>query len=224
MDFPERVLVVDCLVAGAFVALAYSWLSRRTARFAAIDFDPMSERWRTATRVFVALTLLLVTLSAGNYGWNIDEAFQAEHGIALVNWYAAVLRGAFAPFEADNELMNYYGGAFELFAEVAVRLFSGERVWTRHLVTALFGVLGLVGVYLLGSLLANRATGFLALAVLALTPRFYGHFFFNPKDLPFAVAMLFSLYFTCQLVSRAPKVAPKWVLALGVSLGVTIGI
>jgi len=96
-----------------------------------------------------------------------------------------------------------------------------------HLYGAGIGLIGLLGVWLLGRLLFGAAGGFSALLLCALTPVYYGHMFNNPKDLPFAVAYVWSLYFLCKAVRRFP--APSWStwvglgLAMGASMSVRIG-
>ena len=65
----------------------------------------------------------------------------------------------------------------------------------RHLLNALVGFAGVVGVYLLArSISGSSLVGLGAALFLILSPRYYGHTFNNPKDIPFAVFYLFSIF------------------------------
>ncbi|MGE9293963.1 MAG: hypothetical protein ACQKBW_10150, partial [Puniceicoccales bacterium] len=57
---------------------------------------------------------------------------------------------------------------------------------------------------------------------LLMIPRFYGHMFFNPKDIPFAAMMAWSLYFLLRWGRWLPKPRLAATLALGVVVGLTL--
>jgi len=246
MDLPPR---LPLLVAATVALLAGAIDPALPRRLIGLRFRSIPGRdaaaWRNAALVLLVAALLLVTLSAGNYGYNVDEWYQSFHGIAIANWYSDLLSGGgYRPFDVNSdfartagaladvgaeagswiEALNYYGGSFELTAELASRLSPLDRTATRHLVTAWVGILGLVGAYLLGRALHSRAAGFGTVVLLLATPRFYGHFFNNPKDLPFAVCTVFSLLLICRSLPLLPRL-PRWrLLALGVALGLGLGV
>ena len=68
-----------------------------------------------------------------------------------------------------------------------------------------------------------RVLGFLALLLMVVTPVYYGHMFINPKDIPFACGMVWSLYLMCRVMETLPRVPLKTALTLGVVLGLTLG-
>jgi 4-amino-4-deoxy-L-arabinose transferase-like glycosyltransferase len=88
----------------------------------------------------------------------------------------------------------------------------------------LIGVVGLAGAWRLGRHLGGQRVGFLALLFLLLTPAYYGHSFNNPKDAPFAAAMVWTLFYLCRVVSAFPAPPLRLVVKLGVALGVALGI
>ena len=71
---------------------------------------------------------------------------------------------------------------------------SGDEYEIRHVVNSLFGWLGI----LFCGMAANRAfgprAGLLAMLLLALSPRYFGHAMNNPKDIPFAAMTAAALY------------------------------
>ena len=65
-----------------------------------------------------------------------------------------------------------------------------ELFETRRLLGAIVGMIGLAVTWRLGRRVGGPLAGLAALLLLALCPTFYGHMFINPKDAPFAVAMV----------------------------------
>ena len=58
---------------------------------------------------------------------------------------------------------------------------------------------------------------------MVVTPVYYGHMFINPKDIPFACGMVWSLYLMCRVMETLPRVPLRTALTLGVVLGLTLG-
>jgi asparagine N-glycosylation enzyme membrane subunit Stt3 len=85
-------------------------------------------------------------------------------------------------------------------------------------------LIGVFVAYLLGKRLAGPMAGFFSAALLLLTPVYYGHSFMNPKDIPFAVMFLASVYYLIVSFDHLPRLGLRRTLALGVVLGLTLGI
>jgi hypothetical protein len=218
IESPRAVPLGLALVA-VFVGLAAPrrWLARTP--------DSNAYGWALATAGLVLANALVMTLSLPQVGYNIDESYQTQHGIELADWYGTLLsQWSWQPFQSSTPAMDYYGGFFELCAELAARVSPMERVETRRLVTVLFGSLALVGTYLLGRFFGGRATGFAATLFLLVTPRFQGHVINNPKDIPFAALHVFALLAICLALPRLPALPLRWILAVGASLGGVIAI
>jgi hypothetical protein len=94
----------------------------------------------------------------------------------------------------------------------------------RHFVNAVTGLLGIIGCWKLGSLLGGPKAGFFSAFFLSLTPTYYGHMFNNPKDIPFAVMFLFSLYYIVLFYRNLPQPTKILTAKLAVTLGLTLGI
>ena len=59
--------------------------------------------------------------------------------------------------------------------------------------------------------------------LLASCPQYYGHMFINPKDAPFAVAMMVLLLGLARALEEYPKPSIPTVLIFGIGLGLAIG-
>jgi 4-amino-4-deoxy-L-arabinose transferase-like glycosyltransferase len=169
------------------------------------------------------LLLALLGLVVGtftDYGITYDEGVQNRYGRRLVRWYATL--GANDSATTQNNLY-LYGGFFELVVQGAQRL-TGLGVYdNRHLVNGLFGLVGFVAVWGLGSHLGAAPAGFLSILFLALTPGYYGHLFANPKDLPFASLYALGAWLVLRASERVPGLGWRAVLSTGVAIGCAAG-
>ncbi|MFY9288865.1 MAG: glycosyltransferase family 39 protein [Alphaproteobacteria bacterium] len=176
---------------------------------------------RHTAHIILGLVTILILLTFRNYGVTWDEELQSQYGLAIVDYY-------FSGFRDDRyaEIFNLYlyGGMFDGLASLVDRFTPFIVYETRHLLNALFGLLGLWGVWRLGRLIGGNVIGLLALILLTLTPVYYGHMFNNPKDIPFAVGIIWSIYFMGRCMAAWPQ--PKWslIFKLGLVLGLTLGV
>ena len=192
---------------------------------------PWRRRWLSATpeeRLWGGLSLgllvtvtVLVLLTFRDYGVTWDEDVHNWYGNFALDYYLS----GFTDHRALHfqDLINY-GTAFDMTAAL-LNKFSPFGVYeTRHLLNGLVGVVGLAGAWKLGRALGGPRAGFLAMLFLALTPNYYGQMFNNPKDIPFAVAGLWSAYYIVRILPALPR--PKWrlVAKLGVAAGFTMGV
>ncbi len=168
---------------------------------------------------FVLWVLILATFT--DYGVTWDEDVQNWYGEAVLNYYLTGFKDQSSLHYLD--LFNY-GAAFDMTAAALNRFSPFGTYETRHLLDALIGLLGVVGTWKLGKALAGPRAGFLAALFLALTPNYYGQMFNNPKDVPFAVGMAWSLYYLVRLLPGLPR--PDWrlVLKLGLAVGLALAI
>jgi hypothetical protein len=143
---------------------------------------------RAASWIGVAVLLVLVARFGRDAGITFDEEFQREYGERVLAWY----RSGFTDRGAMHYLDLYlYGGLFDLCAQWLVGHSPLEQYETRHLLTALLAVLGVVGTSRMAARVGGAWAGFFAGLMLVLSPTWLGHGLFNPKDIPFAVAAVF---------------------------------
>jgi len=98
-----------------------------------------------------------------------------------------------------------------------------ELFETRRLVGAIVGIIGLAMTWRLGRRVGGPLAGLAALLLLALCPTFYGHMFMNPKDAPFAVAMVILMLGLVRLVEEYPSPSPRTILIVGLGAGLSLG-
>lgn len=184
--------------------------------------------YRIAVIVLFAGLLALIGLTYRDYGVSWDERLHLTYSANLVNYYRGLL-GADVTTEATTyQNLYYYGGAFDLPVAVAVRLL-GEvlpygKMELRHLLNALVGLLGIVGAWAAARQLGGDKAGFWAASLLATTPVYYGHIFFNPKDIPFAVGYIWALFFLLKLLRHPEGVRWGTLVGFGLVAGLTMGI
>lgn len=169
----------------------------------------------------LAVVGVLVLLTFRDYGVTTDEEVQNEYGKMLLSFYAS----GFADRTAFSYLnLFYYGGLFDMVA-AALNLVSplGEYE-TRHLLGGFVGILGAAGTWRLARGLAGPRAGAIATLLVVLTPSLYGHMFNNPKDVPFAAAMVWALHAICRLIPELPRPRLRSVVAVGVTLGLALGV
>lgn len=184
---------------------------------------------RCTVQILCGLLAFIVLCTFRDYGITWDEELQSQYGQSIVDYY-------FSGFKDQRyaEIFNLYlyGGMFDGFASLIDRFTPFSVYETRHLVNAGFGLLGLWGTWRLGSLMGGAAVGLMAFVFLMLAPSYYGHMFNNPKDIPFAAGVIWTLYFMARFYQRsAPEnqgqgartLLFKLAIVYGLTLGVRVG-
>ena len=173
---------------------------------------------RLSWLVLLILAALVLT-TFRDYGVSWDEDVQDTYGRDLLSYYLSGFRDQSA-FHFGN--LFYYGGAFDLIAAIVNTVSPFGHYETRHLLGGLVGVVGVIGAWRLGRLLAGERAGFFVLMLMVLTPLIYGHSFFNPKDAPFAYALLWSIYYICRAINESPRPTRATAIGLGIALGLAL--
>ena len=181
----------------------------------------LSQSWKALTCLLFLLYLIVILCTFLDYGITWDEYLQSTYGDYIIRWYTS--------FFADRSALTYknleyYGGFFDVIGQLASRISPVGTYETRHLVNALFGLLGVIVVYSIGNYLGGAFAGFLSALFLLLTPRFYGDAFNNPKDIPFACLFLLSMYYLIKAVRYLPSIPGGLSWKLGTAVGLTLGI
>jgi hypothetical protein len=178
-----------------------------------------SDRWDRATAALLLVAALLVVATFRDYGLSWDERPHRQHGKALISWFATVGADKAALDGGPTGLEVHYGLFFDGLAEGASLILPVDPVDGRHLVFALTGLVGLLGVARLARRLGGPRAGFFAAALLVTTPVWWGHGFINPKDIPFAAPYPWLLLTLLNLADDLPRVRWPRILAAGTALG-----
>jgi hypothetical protein len=182
------------------------------------DEDSVCER---LTVLLVALALLIAVLTFRDYGVTWDEDVHNWYGNFVLDYYLSLFTNRTALHWRD--LYNY-GAIFDTAAAAVNRVSPIGVYETRHLLNALIGILGVVGCGKLGRALGGARAGLIAALLLLLTPNYYGQMFNNPKDIPFAVGVVWATYYTVSIVPLLPRPPIPMLIKLGMAVGMTMGV
>lgn len=168
--------------------------------------------------LFLLLSLIGV-FTVGDYGMTWDEHFRFEGGDAKLEYYQSLLSGEEAAVPGGS-----YPGLFDLPLALAHELFPewGTRSQKGHAYSLLFGLAGLLAVWRMTALAGGERAGFWALLLLATMPRYYGHMFFNPKDIPLAATYALGLWALLAFFARLPAVGWRHVVWIGLAAGLAM--
>ena len=181
----------------------------------------MSGLWDRLSYLLLACAAAVIAFTVGDYGLTWDEPLQHIYGDLVYRYYASGF--------ADRQAFTYrdlylYGGAFDGLAAALQRVFPGHTLETRHALGAGIGLLGVVATWKATRNVAGARAAFFAALLLVATPRWWGHAFNNPKDIPFAVGTIGSLYYMLRLIEALPRPSAGLLLRLGFAIGLTLGV
>ncbi|MDN5005200.1 glycosyltransferase family 39 protein [Bradyrhizobium sp. GCM10027634] len=168
----------------------------------------------------LAAVAVIAGLTFRDYGLGWDDYTHAEYADLLLRMYGSGFRDTSALSFAN---LYMYGGGFDMVAALLHKILPLELFETRRLVGAIVGVIGLAVTWRLGRRVGGPLAGLGALLLLALCPIFYGHMFMNPKDAPFAVAMIILMLGLVRLAEEYPQPSPRTILIVGLGAGLSIG-
>ena len=168
----------------------------------------------------LVLTGVIAVATFRDYGLGWDDYTHSQYGDLLVSLYSS----GFVDKRALSFVNLYmYGGGFDMLAALAGKVLPFDHFETRRLIGAVIGLIGLMVTWRLGRRLGGPTAGLVALILLAICPLYYGHMFINPKDAPFAVAMVLLLLGMVRAAQEYPQPQPATVALVGLGLGLTIG-
>jgi Dolichyl-phosphate-mannose-protein mannosyltransferase len=168
----------------------------------------------------LAVTSMIAGLTFHDYGLGWDDYTHAEYADLLLRMYDSGFKDTGALSFAN---LYMYGGGFDMVAALLHKVIPLELFETRRLVGAVVGMIGLAVTWRLGRRVGGPVAGLATLLLLALCPTFYGHMFMNPKDAPFAVAMVILMMGLVRLAEEYPQPSPRTILIVGVGAGLSIG-
>jgi hypothetical protein len=166
------------------------------------------------------LVAIVASLTFRDYGLGWDDYTHAEYADLLLRMYGSGFRDTGALSFAN---LYMYGGGFDMAAALLHKILPLELFETRRLLGAVIGVVGLAVTWRLGRRVGGPIAGLAALLLLSLCPTFYGHMFMNPKDAPFAVAMVILMLGLVRLLEEYPQASPRSILIVGLGAGLSIG-
>lgn len=186
---------------------------------------------KSFTQHIPIIALLAVALVVGfftvkDYGLSWDEAGIFNYSKYLPGAYQYILHPQNFQPDNSNWILNLYGPAHFLYAELMSRILTdlipawgnGVAQHFSYLLTFLVGALFL---YLLLRSWVSDWSAFGSVFLFVTQPLFWGHALMNPKDMPFMAFFIASVYFGFKMVGNATWIN---ILLAGVVLGVSTSI
>ena len=163
---------------------------------------------------------MIASLTFRDYGLGWDDYTHAEYADLLLRMYGSGFKDTAALSFAN---LYMYGGGFDMAAALLHKIIPLELFETRRLLGAIVGLIGLAVTWRLGRRVGGPLAGLATLLLLVLCPTFYGHMFMNPKDAPFAIAMVILMLGLVRLAEEYPSPSPRTILIVGLGAGLAIG-
>lgn len=184
----------------------------RTSRGELLRFAP-----ELAIFIITLALLVLCALTFNSYGFTTDEQNGLWRARNIIDFYMSGGQDSTELTAIRPE--NFYGAMADVLALWLQRLFPALGLDSRHLVSGLFGIIGVYYTYRLGEHLGGRWVGVAAAAFLALSPMWLGYSYMNLKDVPFGTALVASSFYGLRVMGEARP--PRWTTLL--SLGIWCG-
>jgi hypothetical protein len=195
-----------------------SWLRARVA----FTMPPVTDRsLRRAWRLgLLFLGASIAALIFNDYGMTWDEHVHHTHGELLLAYFTSGFQDTRC---LDYINLMFYGPLVDLSSAALSKLLGTPRVETQHALIACFGLAAIAGVLEMGAQSRRRWAIVVAPLAIVLMPRFFGHSFTNPKDLPFACLYAWSLLWIARAAAdglKSPR--PLAICAVVMSTAVAI--
>src|SRR5271157_2916518 len=176
------------------------------------------------------LCLIVGVAALSDYGESWDEPPIYNYADYSLQAYQYILHPQdLQLFPTFSMNLNVYGPAYFMLADVSSKMIrlldpslSVITIW--HFVYFSTFLTSILLLYLLSRRWMSKWAAFGAALLFTSQPLIWGHSFMNPKDLPFMVFFLASIYFGLQMLDVSPKSKWKWLIPAGIILGLTISI
>jgi len=171
---------------------------------------------------FLFILMPILSLNSGISG--DEETFHYPHGKNAYKYYATLGKDTSCLYYS-NSVEQMYGPVFDVATVALVKIFKpNDDYMIRHILNSVTGWAAIFFAALIAIMLGGWRAGIITMLFMFLSPRFLGHSFNNPKDIPFAAAYIFTIYTIIRFLKNFPekKYRYAWPIALGI--GLTIGV
>jgi tetratricopeptide (TPR) repeat protein len=174
------------------------------------------------------LIFLIMMFSATDFNVTWDEPGHLQYSEHVLSYYTSLGDDTllFDNSVKKDYLANYvlYGASVDTIAEAIHSVTKFNIYSIRRYLNGIIGFLTLLIIALLAKHFFGWRAALLALLAGFLSPSFFGHFFNNHKDIPFALGYVMTAYFLILLLSEMPKAKfqTAFMLALGVGFSLSI--
>lgn len=169
------------------------------------------------------LAALLITVLAlfRDYAISNDEEVQHKYGEMILAYYASGFTDTHL-FEFRN--LYLYGGLFDVLAILIGHVVPADIYQVRHVLCALIGIGGIAATWATARMIAGPRAGMFAAIALAICGPWFGSMFNHTKDIPFAAAVMGSIYFLVRIARALPQPRRRDIVCYGLLLGAALGL
>lgn len=176
--------------------------------------------WKSVSLALLGIFILLSLVLLPDYGMTWDEPFRFSAGDKKLSYYSSFFTGEERPDMAGDSYPGLYDLPLALWHQLLPGM--GSRSEKGHFLSFLFGLLGLVAVWRTAAVLGGERAGFLALILLVATPRYFGHMYMNPKDIPLAGTYALGIWALVRLFKGLPSPTTRQFLFVGIAFGLAM--
>ncbi|MGZ0708186.1 ArnT family glycosyltransferase [Coraliomargarita sp. W4R53] len=181
--------------------------------------DQTDSLYRKLSLALLFFCVLLGFTTIGDYGMGWDEVTRWKSGDLKVDYYKELLQSDDRMSVVKSVPRESYPGFFDMNLSMLHQATGWNRFLLGHWQAFIFGLVGLIALWRIGSIFGGARLGFWSVVLMLLTPTFYGHWFHNPKDVPFAAVYTVGLWAMIECLRRYPVLKKRWVLASAVAIG-----
>lgn len=164
----------------------------------------------------------LMSLKSGISG--DEETFHYPHGKNVFNYYATLGKDTTC-LHYENSALEMYGPVFDVITVAVIKILHAEDEYmVRHILNSIAGWSAILFASLIAVMLGGWRAGIITLVFMFLSPRFLGHSYNNPKDIPFTAAYIFTIYGIIRFLKYFPQKKYKYAWPVALGIGLTIGV
>ncbi len=184
---------------------------------------PLQNTWLFL--LFLSLVMLIATAwHAPMSGDEHVHKVQAEKNIRYLKTFGKDKEALDTPISR----LKHYGQSFDTLTIWLADSWNIDNVYRfRHVSNAVVAWLVIVFTSLTAMFVTkNKLAAIIAVLLMLVTARFMGHAMNNLKDVPFALAFIFSIYFMLKFIDQLPVISWKYFafIVLGTAFGISIRI
>ncbi len=177
--------------------------------------------------VFYIIVILFLPVNiylSTDAGISADEFAHHAHAESVYNYYKTLGENKDCLNPRDTQL-QYQGQLPDNFIFFIIKLFDIENIYqARHIFNAIITWLAIFITSLFARRLMGYPAGLITFILLVISPRFLGHGFNNLKDIPYAFAFIFTLYYIYMYAKKAPNIKIKDIILPAAGIGIAIAI
>lgn len=174
-------------------------------------------------KISLLLSFIILLVSSWNAPMSGDEYVHVQQAEKNIN-YLKSLGADKEALKTPISRLKHYGQSFDTITTGAAHVLGIDNVYQfRHVSNAIVAWLVILFTTLtVLKISKNYFAGFITVILFLVSMRFMGHAMNNLKDIPFAFAFIFSIFFIIRFLENIPKIS--LIDLIGIILGIAFGI